>query len=114
MYDVIQLIGWAGAIALLSAYGLVTSARLPATSLTYLALNLAGAIALGLSTTAAHAWPSAAVNVVWLAIGMGPLVRALRRRHPRSSEGLAEIGQQVGDILDTDREPHEVLANLQR
>ena len=109
MYDLIQLIGWAGAIALLAAYGLLTAGRLKPRSGVYLGLNLAGAATLGLSTAAAHAWPSAAVNVVWLAIGIAPL---LRGRSRRSAQRLAEVREQIGDVLDSDREPDEVFAHL--
>ncbi len=117
MYDVIQLIGWGGAVALLAAYGLLTAGRLAATKATYLALNLIGSAALGLSTTAAHAWPSATVNVIWLAIGIGPLLRALRiRRAARRASGqrLRQVREQVGDVLDADRESDQILAHLQR
>jgi hypothetical protein len=117
MYDLLQLIGWVGAVALLAGYALLTSGRLTATGATYLIMNLAGSAALGLSTAAAHAWPSTTVNVLWLAIGIGPLVRALalRQRAAReqtSGQRLDEVGEQVSDVLDTDREAHEVLAHL--
>jgi hypothetical protein len=80
MYNTIQLIGWVGGVSLLLAYGLVTSGKLAATGSTYLAVNFFASIALGLSTAAAHAWPSTTVNALWLAIGLMPLTRALRAR----------------------------------
>jgi hypothetical protein len=80
MYDAIQLIGWVGAASLLLAYGLLTSGKLAATGFTYLAVNFGASIALGLSTAAAHAWPSTTTNALWLVIGLIPLTRAVRAR----------------------------------
>jgi hypothetical protein len=80
MYNTIQLIGWVGGLSLLLAYGLATSGKLAATGSTYLAVNFFASIALGLSTAAAHAWPSTTVNALWLVIGLLPLTRALRAR----------------------------------
>jgi hypothetical protein len=118
MYDVIQLIGWAGAISLLIAFGLLTAGRIPAIGVAYIGVNFFGSIALGLSTAAAHAWPSATVNVLWLAISFRPLLRALGARRAEraaaaaSAQGLGEVGEQVGDVLDAHRKPDQVLAHL--
>jgi hypothetical protein len=127
MYDAIQLIGWVGAALLLLAYGLLTSGKLNATGSTYLSINFGASIALGLSTAAAHAWPSTTVNALWLVIGIVPLFRAVRLRklaQRDSANELAqrdsatelaqrddEISQQVGDVLDADREPHQIVAH---
>lgn len=80
----ITALGWFAAAALLVAYGLNTKGRLASTGLTYLLLNLFGAIGLGLSTAVAHAWPSATVNLIWLGLGIGPLIHAAHQRHERS------------------------------
>jgi hypothetical protein len=82
----ISALGWAAAVALLVGYRLVTVGRVSGDSASYLLLNLFGSIGLGLSTAVAHAWPSAAVNVIWLGLGIGPLVRAMRQR-PRMRRG---------------------------
>jgi hypothetical protein len=135
MYNAIQLIGWVGAALLLLAYGLLTSGKLDATGSTYLSVNFGASIALGLSTATAHAWPSTTVNALWLVIGMVPLIRALRLRAAQrdsatesaqrdsatesaqrdSATGSAqrdhEISEQVGDVFDADREPHQVVAH---
>lgn len=75
---VITVIGWTAAAALLLGYRLVTTGRVGGENLTYLALNMFGSIGLGLSTAATHSWPSATNNAIWLALGVGPLVRAVR------------------------------------
>lgn len=81
----VTVLGWTAAVALLIGYRLVTLGRVSGASVTYLLLNLFGSIGLGVSTAVAHAWPSAAVNMVWLALGIGPLVRAARQRRVRRS-----------------------------
>lgn len=78
----VTVVGWAAAVVVLAAYWLVTDGRVAATSLPYLGLNAAGATGLAISAAAAHAWPSAAVNVIWLGIGLTPLVKAWRRAAP--------------------------------
>ena len=79
----IGTIGWIGAISLLTAYLLLLRRRTSADSRLYLSLNLLGSACLAVSTSEAHAWPSAAVNLVWLAIGIAPLIRAWVRLHSR-------------------------------
>ena len=74
-------IGWAGAVGVLVAYLLLLRRITSADSPLYLSLNFLGSACLALSTCAAHAWPSAAVNLIWLAIGFAPLVRALAKFH---------------------------------
>lgn len=75
-----MIIGWAGAVLVLTAFGLNTRGRVTARSVSYLAMNAVGSVGLAISTAAAHAWPSAAVNVVWLGLGLPPLVRAAAHR----------------------------------
>jgi hypothetical protein len=80
------VIGWAGAAGVLLAYLLLLRHRVSAESWLYLSLNFLGSACLAVSTSAAHAWPSAAVNLIWLAIGITPLIRAhekIHRRHRR-------------------------------
>jgi predicted MFS family arabinose efflux permease len=80
---IIAMIGWAGAVGLLAAYLLLLRHRTSAESHLYLTLNFLGSACLAVSTYAAHAWPSAAVNMIWLAIGLAPLVRAWVKLHAR-------------------------------
>jgi predicted short-subunit dehydrogenase-like oxidoreductase (DUF2520 family) len=86
----IAMIGWLGAVSLLAAYLLLLRGRISAHSGLYLALNFAGSAGLAISTSAAHAWPSAAVNVVWLVIGVGPLVRAAAHRRAHRNAAATE------------------------
>ena len=76
--------GWLGAASLLTAYGLVSSGRVGGQGWFFQLLNLAGAVGLAANGVYHGAWPSAALNVVWLVIGLG----AVRRlRQPTTSAG---------------------------
>ncbi|ACZ20008.1 hypothetical protein Sked_00320 [Sanguibacter keddieii DSM 10542] len=72
----LTLAGWTGAISAVVAYGLVTMKRISPDSLTFQGLNIVGAGLLSVSASVHSAWPSAVVNVVWVAIGIYA-VRAL-------------------------------------
>ena len=71
----IDTAGWAGAAALLLAYGLVSSGRLNGRSIPFQLLNLFGAAGLLANGIWHDAWPSAALNAVWLVIGVTALIR---------------------------------------
>jgi hypothetical protein len=79
----IDVVGWLGAALLLLAYGLTSVGRLPPEGGRFQALNLSGALALTLNSGYHGAWPSAALNIVWIAIGVGALIRGGRRRTRR-------------------------------
>lgn len=74
--------GWAGAMALLSAYALVLAGRVPGHGWAFQLLNLTGAVGLAVNGVFHGAWPSAALNSIWLVIG----VTALVRLHTRQTE----------------------------
>ena len=71
--------GWLGAAVLLLAYGLVSAGRLSARDAGFQLLNLGGAAGLLVNGAFHGAWPSAALNGVWMAIGVVAVAR-LRRR----------------------------------
>lgn len=73
-----EVAGWGGAGCLLLAYGLLSSGRLTA-GVRFQLLNLAGSGGLLLNGAAHGAWPSAALNLVWLAVGAVALGRTRRR-----------------------------------
>lgn len=74
----ITVVGWVGAALLLIAYGLTSAGRLPPGGGRFQSLNLAGALALTLNSGYHGAWPSVALNIVWIVIGAVALVRARR------------------------------------
>ena len=67
--------GWGGAAALLVAYGLASTGRLPATGRAFQNLNLLGSAALAANSGYHGAWPSAVLNLVWMAIAVATLTR---------------------------------------
>ncbi|HZQ69858.1 MAG TPA: hypothetical protein VFA68_15145 [Terriglobales bacterium] len=81
----IDLIGWMGALLLLGAYGCVSFRKLGAESLIYQLANALGSCCLILNTLYYRAFPSAFVNVVWIAIA---IVAGFRIR-TRSQESAA-------------------------
>jgi hypothetical protein len=77
--------GWAGAACLLLAYGLVSHGRLTGRSTGFQLLNLAGAVGLLANGIWHGAWPSAALNGIWLVMGVVALARL--RATPRHRPG---------------------------
>ena len=80
----IDLAGWGGAACLLSAYGLVSTGRLSGRSFGFQLLNLFGAVGLLANGVWHGAWPSAALNAIWLVIGVQALTRLGRPGTPAS------------------------------
>jgi hypothetical protein len=72
----VDFAGWAGAIVLLLAYGMVSFKKLAPDSRWYQLLNAFGSACLIVNTVYHHAYPSAAVNVVWIMIALAAQVRA--------------------------------------
>lgn len=78
MGSVIDLLGWAGAVSLLSAYWLVSQGRIDPRAPRYQRLNVAGGALLIVNSAYYGALPSVAVNVVWILVG----IQALTRQRP--------------------------------
>jgi hypothetical protein len=77
---VIAAIGWAGAALLLAAYALVSMKRIAGDGVAFQSLNMAGGAALALNSAVNGAWPSAVLNVIWVAIGAVAMFRLARVR----------------------------------
>jgi hypothetical protein len=77
----IEIIGWTGALLILAAYALLSSGKLRAHSLTYHLMNILGAAGFVVNSGWNGALPSAAMNVVWIGIGVYAVYQ-LRRRTP--------------------------------
>ena len=78
----IDLAGWLGVVALLAAYGLVSTRRTEGDSIEYQGLNVLGAALLIVNSFYYGAYPSVGINVIW--IGIAAYTLGNRRR--RSSE----------------------------
>ena len=72
----VEVIGWIGAVLILGAYALLSSGRLRAQTITYHLMNIFGAAGFVVNSGFNGAFPSAAMNLVWIGIG----VYALRQR----------------------------------
>lgn len=72
----VEVIGWSGAALILAAYALLSAGKLRAESVTYHLMNILGAAGFVVNSGWNGALPSAAMNVVWIGIG----VYALRQR----------------------------------
>lgn len=84
----IDAIGWVGAALLLIAYGFTSTGRLPPEGGRFQSLNLVGALALTANSAYHGAWPSAALNIVWIVIGIFAVIRGRRRgRNPHQTRG---------------------------
>lgn len=74
----IEVIGWIGAILIILAYALLSAGRVSADSRLYHYMNIVGALGFVLNSGWNGAYPSAALNVVWIGIGSYGLLQ--RRR----------------------------------
>ena len=72
----VEVIGWAGAALLLGAYALLSAGKVRAESMTYQLMNVLGSAGFIVNSGWYGAYPSAAMNLIWIGIGL----YALRQR----------------------------------
>ena len=96
MEILIGVIGWAGTILLVAAYGLLTAKRIAADGWKYQTMNLIGGVFLLLNCAYYAAWPSAALNLVWFVIGAVGLVQARRAKKTRLRSTRISTGSITG------------------
>ncbi|PYL05635.1 MAG: hypothetical protein DME33_15950 [Verrucomicrobia bacterium] len=65
-----DVIGWAGAIALLVAYAMVSSRKLEGNSNVFQFLNISGSLLLAANTIFYGSYPSTFVNLIWAGIAI--------------------------------------------
>ena len=80
-----EVVGWIGALLILAAYGLLSAGKLDAKTPAYQWLNVFGAIGFILNSGWNGAWPSAALNVIWVGIGVVALWRIFGRKASSTS-----------------------------
>jgi hypothetical protein len=71
----ISIAGWLAALLILGAYSLLSFGKILPSSWVYQVMNIVGAAGFIINCAYNNAWPSVALNVVW----MGIAVYALRR-----------------------------------
>lgn len=81
----VDFLGWVGAAVLLIAYGLVSTRRVEGDSLRYQGMNIGGSLLLMINTIYYGAYPSAFVNLIWMAIAFYAIRRATRKPLPAGS-----------------------------
>lgn len=81
----VEVAGWIGAALILGAYALLSAGRLTGRSLAYQLMNVVGAAGFVINGWWHGALPSAALNVLWLAIGAVASWRILKRRESSTS-----------------------------
>ena len=86
----IDLVGFAGAAAVLAAYALTNARSVRATPKTLAAMNL-GAGALALHGLVHQVWPSTVVNTVWFVIAAIALGRTFVPRMARARGSAARV-----------------------
>ncbi len=74
----IDFSGWTAAALILGAYALLSFGKIQARSPVYQWMNIVGAAGFIINCSANGAWPSVALNIVWLVIGFYALRRNAR------------------------------------
>lgn len=80
MKTIIEIIGWAAAVTMLTAYLLLTSGRLSSSSGSYQWLNVLSGAGLIINSGWNGAYPSAFLNLIWMTIGLYGVFRGTRIR----------------------------------
>jgi hypothetical protein len=75
MEFLIEFVGWLAAFLILLAYSLISAGKIEARSATYQLLNIFGAAGFVVNSGWNGAIPSAALNIVWMGIGIVTLLR---------------------------------------
>jgi hypothetical protein len=75
----VEIVGWAGALLILAAYGLLSAGKVTGQSTLYQWMNVVGAAGFVVNGWWHGALPSTALNVVWMGIGAVALWRIARR-----------------------------------
>lgn len=71
----IDILGWIGSVEVILAYALISNGKVQGKSVSYQLLNLTGSIFLMANTIYYHAYPSSAINGVWMLVAIVALVQ---------------------------------------
>ncbi|MDW3646140.1 MAG: hypothetical protein R8P61_03680 [Bacteroidia bacterium] len=91
----VDIVGWIGSIALTIAYVMISRGKLTAQTYLYQGLNLLGSICLIINSTYYGAYPSTALNIVWVGIGVFALynIAKISRKEAEALEQVSTIGK---------------------
>lgn len=73
--DWVDVVGWVGAGLVLVAYGLLSAGKLTARGVAYQLMNVVGAVGMLINGYVRGALPSAALNLIWMGIGLYVLAK---------------------------------------
>ena len=79
MEALIDLAGWVGSLLLISAYWSVSKKRMEPESFLYQSLNVIGSVLLIVNTYYYGAFPSTAVNIIWVCMGLFYIAKLKRK-----------------------------------
>jgi len=71
----IEIVGWIGSILIVGSYYLNIQGKLDSKDSKYIWANMMGGICFIINTYAHHAYPSVAVNIVWVIIALFAIFR---------------------------------------
>lgn len=79
-FDIINILGIIGLVAVLYAYGMLTMKKWTADTLGYQLLNLSGSVFLAINAFHHSAMPVFALNVIWAGIGIYAVTKMLLKK----------------------------------
>jgi len=80
MHFFVEIVGWVGAALILAAYALLSLGKLQGRSAVYQWMNVVGSAGFVVNSGWNGAYPSAALNVIWMGIGLFVLLRRRAQR----------------------------------
>ena len=93
MHLAIEIIGWSGAVLIVTAYAQAARGHWPATGRASAAINVVAGICLVINGAYHGAFPSVGLNSVWAVIGAVALVRSGRGvRRDSTRRGRTQAG----------------------
>ena len=81
----VSISGWVAALLILGAYSLLSFGKFLPSSWVYQAMNIVGAAGFIINCAYNNAWPSVALNIVWMGIAFYAL-----RRNARGEGGKSQ------------------------
>lgn len=80
----VEVVGWIGSLAILTAYALNSYQKIRSDSTLFLLLNLAGGLLLMAYTYYKDAFANTFLNLVWVVVAVIALVKLYRRRSAKN------------------------------
>jgi UPF0716 family protein affecting phage T7 exclusion len=88
----IEIIGWSGAVLIVTAYAQAARGRWPATGTPSAVINVVAGLCLVINGAYHGAYPSVGLNSMWTVIGALALMRSGRDLHHRARRRRAQAG----------------------